>query len=56
MHTFDWRSNTGLYVRGLPGIVGIEKSVVLCLSQVGGRGLQSSTLKAAVGGHEAYIT
>ena len=29
--------------------------MVLCLSQVGGRGLQSSTLKAAVGGHEALL-
>ena len=29
------------------------KTVVLCLSQVGGRGLQSSILYAAVGGHEA---
>ena len=28
-------------------------SVVLCLSHVGGRGLQSSTLCAAVGGHQA---
>ena len=29
--------------------------MALCLSHVGGRGLQSSTLKAAVGDHEALL-